>query len=69
MGERGDPDDLIGASEVQAILRLSHLSSVTTYLKGYPNLSKPVIGLSGSSVRLWQRQDIIRWRETREARP
>ena len=30
MAEELDPDDLVGAAEVQAILKLSHPSSVTT---------------------------------------
>lgn len=68
MGEKIDPDDLIGAAEVQAILRLSHHSSVTTYLKRYPDFPQPVVDLSGSRVRLWKRQDIERWHEEREAR-
>ena len=68
MGKKIDPDELIGAAEVQAILRLSHPSSVTTYLKRYPDFPQPVVDLSGSRVRLWQRQDIVRWHEQREAR-
>ena len=61
-----DPEDLIGAAEVQAILRLSHPSSVTTYLKRYEDFPKPVVDLSGSRVRLWRRQDIVRWRDRSE---
>lgn len=69
MREKVDPEDLIGAAEVQAILGLSHPSSVTTYLKRYPDFPKPVVDLSGSRVRLWQRQDIVKWHDDREARP
>ena len=68
VGQKVDPDDLIGAAEVQAILRLSHPSSVTTYLKRYSDFPRPVVDLSGSRVRLWKRQDIVRWHEQREAR-
>lgn len=68
VGEKVDPGELIGAAEAQAILRLSHPSSVTTYLKRYPDFPKPVVDLSGSRVRLWKRQDIVRWHEGREAR-
>jgi len=68
VAEKIDPDDLIGAAEVQAILRLSHPSSVTTYLKRYQDFPQPVVDLSGSRVRLWKRQDIVRWHDTREAR-
>jgi len=67
VGEKVDPDDLIGAAEVQAILRLSHPSSVTTYLKRYPDFPQPVVDLSASRVRLWRRQDIEQWHEQREA--
>ncbi len=69
MAEKIDPEDLVGAAEVQAILRLSHPSSVTTYLKRYPTFPRPVVDLSGSRVRLWLRQDIEAWKRTREARP
>ncbi|MEI2700149.1 MAG: hypothetical protein V9E94_18115 [Microthrixaceae bacterium] len=69
MARMVDPDDLIGAAEVQAILRLSHPSSVTTYLKRYPDFPRPVVDRSDSRVRLWQRQDILRWQQEREARP
>jgi len=68
VGEKVDPDDLIGAAEVQAILKLSHPSSVTTYLKRYPDFPAPVIDRSSSRVRLWKRQDIEQWLEAREGR-
>jgi hypothetical protein len=61
-----DPEDLIGAAEVQAILRLSHPSSVTTYLKRYPDFPTPVVDRSSSRVRLWKRQDIEQWQQDRE---
>ena|ERR1035437_6687399 len=48
-----DPKNLIGAADVQIILRLSHPSSVTTYLKRYPDFPRPVVDLSASRVRLW----------------
>ena len=67
VGAKIDPDDLIGAAEVQAILRLSHPSSVTTYLKRYADFPQPVVDLSNSRVRLWRRQDIIRWHNARVA--
>ena len=63
-----DPDDLIGAAEVQAILKLSHPSSVTTYLKRYDDFPRPVVDLSESRIRLWVRQDIERWHEARSAK-
>ena len=66
MAEKIDPDDLIGAADVQAILRLSHPSSVTTYLKRYPDFPAPIIDRSNSRVRLWKRQDIEHWLQVRE---
>jgi hypothetical protein len=63
-----DPADLIGAAEVQAILRLSHPSSVTTYLKRYSDFPRPVVDLSESRIRLWLRQDIVSWHDQREAK-
>lgn len=68
MAEKVDPDDLIGAAEVQAIVGLSHPSSVTTYLRRYPDFPRPVVDLSGSRVRLWQRQDIVHWQQKRATR-
>lgn len=67
VGKKVDPDDLIGAAEVQAILRLSHPTSVTTYLKRYDDFPRPVVDLSASRVRLWNREDIVRWHEQRGA--
>ncbi len=68
MAAKVDPDDLIGAAEVQSILRLSHPSSVTTYLKRYSDFPRPVVDLSDSRIRLWLRQDIISWHDKREAK-
>lgn len=67
MGEKVDSDDLVGAAEVAAILRLSHPSSVTTYLKRYADFPRPVVDLTSSRVRLWRRQDIERWHRDRTA--
>jgi predicted DNA-binding transcriptional regulator AlpA len=68
MGAEVDADDLVGAAEVAAILRLSHPNSVTTYLHRYQDFPKPVVDLSASRVRLWRRQDIEQWhqRKTRQ---
>lgn len=65
VGIKVDSDDLVGAAEVASILRLSHPSSVTTYLRRYADFPKPVVDLSASRVRLWRRQDIERWHDTR----
>lgn len=68
MAAKVDPDDLIGAAEVQAILRLSHPSSVTTYLRRYPDFPRPVVDRSQSRIRLWNRPDIERWQTQRGGR-
>lgn len=67
MGRQVDVEELIGAAEVQSILRLSHPSSVTTYLRRYDDFPKPAVDLSASRVRLWVRQDIIDWHEARSS--
>ena len=66
VGTKVDPDDLVGAVEVQSILRLSHPSSVTTYLKRYPDFPRPMVDQSESRIRL--RRDIIEWHRAREAK-
>jgi predicted DNA-binding transcriptional regulator AlpA len=65
VGQKVNSDDLIGAADVAVILRLSHPSSVTTYLRRYSDFPRPVVDLSASRVRLWRRQDIERWHRTR----
>lgn len=60
-----DPSDLVGAAEASRILGLSHATSVTTYLRRYEDFPKPVIDVSSSHARLWNRQDIERWHRER----
>ncbi len=67
MGENLDSDDLVGAAEVTAILRLAHPGSVTTYLRRYADFPRLVVDLSSSRVRLWRRQHIERWHFDRTA--
>ena len=67
MGRQVDIEELIGAAEVQAILRLSHPSSVSTYLHRYEDFPRPAVDLSSSRIRLWVRQDILSWHEARSS--
>jgi len=67
MGARVNTDDLVSASEVADLLGLAHHNSVTTYLRRYKDFPQPVIDKSGGHIRLWQRQDVVRWREARGA--
>ena len=60
-----DPSDLVGAAEVSRILGLSHATSVTTYLRRYEDFPKPVVDVSSSRVRLWNRHDVERWHSAR----
>src|SRR3954454_19642267 len=60
-----NPGDLVGAAEASRILELSHASSVTTYLRRYPDFPKPVVDVSSSHARLWNREDIERWQRER----
>lgn len=50
---------------MQTILQLSHPSSVTTGLKRYPDFPRPVVDLKESHIRLWNRQDIVCWHQSR----
>jgi glutathione-regulated potassium-efflux system ancillary protein KefG len=60
-----NPADLVGAAEASRILGLSHATSVTTYLRRYPDFPKPVVDVSSSHARLWNRKDIERWHRER----
>lgn len=64
-----DTRDLIGAAEAAEIIGLSHVSSVTTYLRRYADFPRPVVDLSRSRVRLWRRQDILIWCTQRAGKP
>lgn len=58
-------EDLIGAAEVAEILGLKHHNSVTTYLHRYDDFPRPVVDLSHSRIRLWLRQDVHAWQDSR----
>ena len=60
-------DDLVGAAEVAELLGLSHASSVSTYVKRYPDFPPPVLELPRSRVRLWLRSEIEIWAAARPA--
>jgi glutathione-regulated potassium-efflux system ancillary protein KefG len=65
MSPKVNTEDLIGAAEVADILGLAHHNSVSTYLRRYEDFPRPVVDLPKSRVRLWLRQDIHKWRESR----
>lgn len=47
------------------MLGLSHATSVTTYLRRYADFPKPVVDVSSSRVRLWNRHEVERWHSAR----
>lgn len=67
VGPQINSEDLIDSQIVAEILGLSHRNSVTTYLRRYPDMPRPVVELGEGRVRLWLRPDIERWRDARRA--
>jgi hypothetical protein len=61
MAPRINSDDLIDSQIVAEILGLAHRNSVTTYLRRYPDMPRPVVELGRGRVRLWLRTDIEAW--------
>jgi len=61
MGRKVDIDDLIDVNGVAAILGLSHRNSVTTYLRRYPDMPRPIVDTPTSRIRLWLRSEVEAW--------
>ena len=61
VGRRVDLSDLIDANEVALLLGLSHRNSVTTYLRRYREMPRPVLERAHGKTRLWLRSEIVRW--------
>jgi glutathione-regulated potassium-efflux system ancillary protein KefG len=53
--------DLIDARGIARLLRLRHANSVSTYLRRYPDMPRPVLDLGSGRPRLWLRPDVVRW--------
>lgn len=65
MGRLVDIDDLIDVHEVAMILGLEHRNTVSTYLRRYPEMPRPVLNFESSRIRLWLRTEMEAWaRET-----
>ena len=64
MGREVDIDDLIDVNGVAALLGLTHRNTVTTYLRRYPDMPRPVVEFKTSRIRLWLRAEIVDWIET-----
>jgi predicted DNA-binding transcriptional regulator AlpA len=58
---RINSEDLIDSQVVAEILGLSQRNTVTSYLKRYPDMPKPIVELGAGRVRLWLRSDIEAW--------
>lgn len=54
-------EDLIDAHGVAEILGLTHPNSVSTYLKRYPDMPRPVVDLGRGRPRLWSRPEVEKW--------
>ncbi len=65
MGAKVDTEDLVTASEVAQLLGLSQHNSVSTYLSRYSDFPQPVVEKSGGRIRLWLRQEIGAWADSR----
>ncbi|MCE9671621.1 hypothetical protein LY474_27820 [Myxococcus stipitatus] len=54
-------EDLIDAQGVAGLLQLRHANSVSTYLRRYPDMPRPVLDLGTGRPRLWLRPQVMRW--------
>ena len=61
MAPRINSEDLIDSQEVAQILGLAHRNTVTTYLRRYPDMPRPIVELGVGRVRLWLRPEIEAW--------
>lgn len=61
MGRQIDLDDLIDVNGVAEILGLSHHNTVTTYLRRYPDMPRPILHFEKSRIRIWSRSEMERW--------
>jgi len=63
-----DVKDLIDAQAVADLLDLSHANSVSTYLRRYPDMPRPVVDLGVGRPRLWLRTQMRAWVRTRRSK-
>ncbi|GAC1373991.1 MAG: hypothetical protein NVSMB32_17300 [Actinomycetota bacterium] len=54
-------EDLIDAREVALLAGLAHPNSVSTYLRRYPEMPRPVLDLGPGRPRLWLRDQVNTW--------
>jgi len=58
-------EDLIDARGIAQLLGLSHPNSVSTYMRRYPDMPRPVVDLGRGRPRLWLRPHIADWADRR----
>ena len=61
MGKKVDVDDLIDASRVAEMLRLSQRNTVSSYQRRYPDMPRPVVDLGQGRCKMWLRSEISQW--------
>jgi glutathione-regulated potassium-efflux system ancillary protein KefG len=61
MTPKVNTEDLVDAAEVARILGLSHRNTVSSYLKRYSDMPRPVIDLGPKRPRLWVRKAVEGW--------
>jgi hypothetical protein len=54
-------EDLVDSHGVAEILGLAHINSVSTYLKRYDDMPRPVVDFGRGRPRLWLRSEIVNW--------
>jgi hypothetical protein len=54
-------EELVDSHGVAEIIGLKHINSVSTYLKRYPNMPRPVVEFGRGRLRLWLRPEIEAW--------
>jgi predicted transcriptional regulator len=61
-------EDLIDTQEVAEILGLAQRNSVSTYLRRYEDMPKPVVERGAGRTRLWLRCEVEDWARARRRR-
>ena len=59
MGRRVDVDELVGASEIAARLKVSHVETVHNWRRRYPDFPEPVAKLERALIWYWP--DVEKW--------
>lgn len=62
---RVNTEDLIDAQGVADLLGLAQRTSISVYQRRYPDMPRPVVDLGPGRPRLWLRNEIQRWAESR----